>query len=213
MKPLSEMTHYEILEITSDATDQDIERAYRMAQATWGEDGLATYSLYEDGEAEAMRERIEFAHRVLGSEASRQDYDLGLSVSESLGDDVEIDLQFADAGRAPASVDELNAEIESFEDAGDETGEWTGSRLRRTRLLRSIDIEKIAEVTKINPTYLQFLEGDQYEDLPAKVYVRGFVVGYARCLGLDAERVAASYLQVLREVEAADGASSRAAKR
>lgn len=202
MKPLSEMTHYEILEIGPEANDHEVERAYRMAQATWGEDGLATYSLYEEGEAEAMRERVELAYRVLGDEASRQDYDLGLSVSESLGDDVEIDLQFADAGRATSSVDQLNAEIESFEDAGDETGEWTGSRLRRARLRRGIDIEKIAEVTKINPTYLRCIENDQYEDLPAKVYVRGFVVGYARCLGLDTDRVAASYMTVLREFEA-----------
>jgi len=209
MKPLSEMTHYEILEISPDATDQEVERAYRMAQATWGVDGLATYSLYEEGEADAMRERVELAYRVLGAEASRQDYDLGLRVSETLGDDVEIDLQFVDAGRAPSSIDELNAEIESFDDAADETGEWNGSRLRRARLRRGIDLEKIAEVTKINPTYLQFIEGDRYEDLPAKVYVRGFVVSYARCLGLDAERVAASYLQVLREFEAGAGSSDR----
>ena len=45
MKPLSEMTHYEILEIPPDAPPDEVDRAYRMAQATWGEDGLATYSL------------------------------------------------------------------------------------------------------------------------------------------------------------------------
>ena len=53
----------------------------------------------------------------------------------------------------------------------------------------------------MNPTYLAFIEDERFDGLPAAVYVRGFVVGYAGCLGLDAtaKRVAASYLQRYEE--------------
>jgi hypothetical protein len=170
-----------------------------MAQATWGEDGLATYSLYEEGETEAIRERVELAFRVLSDPDAKAEYDGGL-VAEGTDplDDLDIDLQFVDSGPAP-SVDFVAAEIDTFDDAADETGDWNGARLRRARLRRGIDLEKIAEVTKINPSYLRFIEDDQYADLPARVYVRGFVVAYARCLGLDPERVATGYLEILSE--------------
>jgi cytoskeletal protein RodZ len=44
-------------------------------------------------------------------------------------------------------------------------------------------------------SYLRCLEEDHYAGLPAPVYVRGFVAAYARCVGLDPQSVAASYMQ------------------
>ncbi len=44
-------------------------------------------------------------------------------------------------------------------------------------------------------SYLRYLEEDHYAGLPAPVYVRGFVAAYARCVGLDPQAVAASYMQ------------------
>ena len=59
----------------------------------------------------------------------------------------------------------------------------------------------------MNPTYLGFIEEERFDGLPAAVYVRGFVTGYASCLGLDAKRVASSYLQ--RYEESKGGAKRR----
>ena len=84
-------------------------------------------------------------------------------------------------------------ELESFEER-DADAPWDGARLRRARLARGLEIEDVAGVTKVNPTYLRFLEDERFEDLPAVVYVRGFVVAYARLLGLDPSRVAPSYV-------------------
>jgi cytoskeletal protein RodZ len=50
-------------------------------------------------------------------------------------------------------------------------------------------------VTKINPTYLAFLEEGRFAELPARVYVRGFVAAYASSIGLDPNRVAGSYMK------------------
>lgn len=84
-------------------------------------------------------------------------------------------------------------ELESFEES-DVDAPWDGPRLRRARLARGLEIEDVAGITKVNPTYLRFLEDERFDDLPAVVYVRGFVVAYARLLGLDPSRVAPSYV-------------------
>jgi len=89
----------------------------------------------------------------------------------------------------------LPRELEAFEESGEDEGaEWTGPRLRRARLLRGLEIADVATATKVNPTYLRFLEEERFDDLPAVVYVRGFVAAYARLLGIDPTRVAPSYV-------------------
>jgi flagellar biosynthesis protein FlhG len=85
--------------------------------------------------------------------------------------------------------------FDAFEE--DAEGSFDGAWLRRSRLRSGVEIEQIAAVTKINPSYLRFIEEEKFQDLPAPVYVRGFVGAYARCIGLDPERVVSSYMQRL----------------
>jgi cytoskeletal protein RodZ len=66
-------------------------------------------------------------------------------------------------------------------------GEW----LRATRLRRGFSLAEIERDTRINRLYLEALEEEHYDVLPAPVYTRGFLRSYARILGLDpAEAVA-----------------------
>jgi cytoskeletal protein RodZ len=58
-----------------------------------------------------------------------------------------------------------------------------------------MDFEEISARTKVNPSYLAFLEEERFGELPPRVYVRGFVMAYAICLGLEPKAVAASYLR------------------
>lgn len=98
----------------------------------------------------------------------------------------------------------LPRELEVFEEGGEDEGsEWTGPRLRRARLLRGLDIDDVAAATKVNPTYLRFLEEERFDDLPAAVYVRGFVAAYARLLAIDPTRVAPSYVARCEEQRSA----------
>jgi len=52
----------------------------------------------------------------------------------------------------------------------------------------------IAEITKVNPTYLKCIEDEEWDDLPALVYMRGFLTAYTRAVGLDTEKVLATYM-------------------
>lgn len=202
MKPLSEQDHYETLEIPRAASAADVERAYLLALATYSEDSLAGHSVFEEGDVAVIREQIELAYRTLADPALRASYDGELERSaepESAGSSASDPAMLAAAIAAPTQppepplLDHLDA---------DEGGEYDGARLRRTRLRHGVELEEIAGVTKVNPTYLRFIEEERFEDLPAPVYVRGFVMGYASCVGLDPKRVAASYMPRYEERKA-----------
>ena len=66
-------------------------------------------------------------------------------------------------------------------EAAPRLGEW----LRERRETRGLDLARVERDTKIGRRYLEAIEADQLELLPAPVYARGFVHGYARYLGLD----------------------------
>jgi len=178
MKPLSEQDHYEILEIPRGTSQTEIERAYQLAQATYAEDSLAGYSVFAEGDAEAMRERIETAYRVLSNEESRRAYDSRLEVKAAAPESVPSWLAGREAETAAVKPLERFAPLEAFEEFDEEAGAFDGARLRRSRLRRGMEIEDVARVTKINPTY-----------------VRGFVSAYAACVGLDPRKVAESYMR------------------
>jgi curved DNA-binding protein CbpA len=200
MKPFSDQDHYEILEVSRDASLEEIERSFRMAEATYDDDSLAGYSVFGDGDARAIRERIEIAYRVLSDVEARSAYDAALAGGTPHLVQSE-ELSFSSEGpelsppaakpaepKAPMPIDELEA-------LEDESGEFDGARLRRARLHRGMEIQDISGITKISPTYLRFIEEDRYAELPARVYVRGFVTAYANCVGLDAKHAATSYMK------------------
>lgn len=213
MKPLSDMTHYEVLEVDREADDEEVERAYRLARATYGGDGLATYSVFAEDEVAALQERIETAWRVLSDPESRRVYDAGLGDEpEERPFEVALDLAAEEEEAAPRA--EVAPSIPAFDRLEDDReGDWDGPRLRRARLERGIDLEQIAKVTKINPTYLRFVEEEQFVDLPAAVYVRGFLTAYARCVGLDAGRVVPDFMERFTAAVAAPSRRGRAGRR
>jgi cytoskeletal protein RodZ len=73
-----------------------------------------------------------------------------------------------------------------------------GSFLREIREYKNVSFESMMDYIKIKKTYLHALENDELEKLPAPVFVRGFVLQYAKSLGIDGEKAANSYMQFYR---------------
>jgi len=199
MKPLSEQDYYETLDVSRSAGGEDIERAYRLACATYCEDSLAGYPVFEAGDVELLRERIEIAYRILGDPDTRRAYDLELTGNAHAAPAARPGSEPASAAPAARPAAPVLAPLDTLDELEEGEGEWSGARLRRTRLRQGVEIDEISDVTKVNPTYLGFIEDEHFDGLPAAVYVRGFVTGYAGCLGLDVKRVASSYLQRYEE--------------
>ena len=88
-----------------------------------------------------------------------------------------------------------------------------GTWLRRQRELREISLREIADVTKISIRYLEALEQDRFDVLPAPVFAKGFLREYARYVGLDADEVVNSYLTAQEEIEPEDQPEPRGSQR
>ena len=228
MRGIDELDHYEMLEVARSATSGEIDRAYRLAQETYADGSLALYSIFETREAKEIRARLDEAYRVLADPELRSSYDrehasagseagpgldrasgpaAGTSAEsgQSVGDGV-----CAQAGatvspaRLEAAVEVATSGVfeggaEDYEVEEDQGGDFDGPRLRRTRLFRGYEIDQIADVTKISGLHLRNIEDENFGELPADVYVRGFVTAYARTIGLDPQSVVPGYMARLQE--------------
>lgn len=68
--------------------------------------------------------------------------------------------------------------------------------LRQARLRSGIDLERLADKTKINPRYLQAIEAGDFSKLPSGIFGRMFVKQYAEAVGLDGNSVAEEYQRI-----------------
>jgi cytoskeletal protein RodZ len=87
----------------------------------------------------------------------------------------------------------------------EQTTLFDGAFLKKVREYKNVELIRMADMTKVSKTYLRHIEEENTEGLPALVYVRGFVYQYAKCLKLNPDQVATSYLGHLKsaaEVEA-----------
>ncbi|MBI4301934.1 MAG: helix-turn-helix domain-containing protein [Chloroflexi bacterium] len=64
-----------------------------------------------------------------------------------------------------------------------------GEILKEARQRQGLSLDEVSEATKIRLSYLEAIEAEDYDRLPAPVYVRGFLRSYALFLGLDPERI------------------------
>lgn len=64
-----------------------------------------------------------------------------------------------------------------------------GSRLRNARLANNQEIATIAERLHLTVTVVRALEQDDYSDLTARVFVRGYLRNYARLVNIPVETV------------------------
>lgn len=71
-------------------------------------------------------------------------------------------------------------------------GAACGAMLRKAREAAGLSIDAIAQQLKLAPRQVQALEDGQFELLPGRTFVRGFLRNYARALHLDPEKVLAS---------------------
>ncbi len=76
-----------------------------------------------------------------------------------------------------------------------------GAWLRRQREVREITLREISDESKISFRYLEALEQDRFEILPAPVFARGFLREYARFVGLDPDEVVNYYISAVPDEE------------
>jgi len=214
--------YYDVLEISTNASPQDIESAYLRARNAYSGDSVALYSLMTKDECDSVLTQIEEAYSVIGFPEKRREYDRlrgfnqsgfnlnytmpspaqGVASFESRPKDT---VQYEDFGSnlIEAKVSKLTAqkkfgleyeENTEFEREIQNTTDFTGAFLKKIREYKNVSVERMAEMTRISKTHLTALENEELSKLPADVYVRGYVFQYAKVLKLNPDVVAPSYL-------------------
>ena len=187
MKRIRDKTYYDVLEVGRGASTEEIRRAYQREKETFSSKSIAIYSLLDPEELNRINASIDEAYRVLTDERLRSEYDRwlnGLGGEAFPGEPLETPVI-----REPHPIREGPRGIlfpNGFR--------FTGSSLKGIRESMGIDLKQISQKTKINRENLEWLEEERFEKLPALVYIRGFIMEYAKALKLDPHRVADSYL-------------------
>jgi hypothetical protein len=74
-------------------------------------------------------------------------------------------------------------------------GERDGSFFKAVREARGLELAQVADTTKISQMYLRFIEENNYRDMPAAVYLRGFLVQVGRFYKLEGpDQIADAYM-------------------
>ena len=194
MKASSDRSFYELLEISRSATPQEVERACDRARALFGPGSLASYTLLAPDEAEALARRIEEARVVLLDPRARAAYDARLPPEREERPrpsptpvvprlPVEPETRAPPPPPAPAP----------FVFPAD--GRWTGESLRQARESRGLSVLQMAERTRFQRSWIEAIEQERFDGLPAPVYLRGVLLSVASVLRLDGQVVARSYLE------------------
>lgn len=223
LRPPTDLNHYETLEIDPAASDEEIRRAHRRVREVYGADSLVVCGLYDRERLAALHLRIEEAYDTLMDAERRKAYDLALFPDEqprrrpppsppagspgptgpaaTLPDDQQVAAQAVpmatEAENTPTARRPLPPEPELPPGT-----DVTGGILRRLREARGVDIYTISHKTKIHVGHLRAIEDERFDKLPAVVYVRGFLIEYAKYLRIDPKLVLDSYLVRYRDVRA-----------
>lgn len=217
-RALTELSHYEILEVEPGATEEEIRRAVRRVREVYGPDSLVVPGLYSRERLSALHQRIDEAYETLIDEERRRAYD------QSLFPDGQVPRRRVAStpgvpptippGMVPVTSDR-SGPIQLIEDPASgatpapqtprppepviaPSTEFTGALLKQLREARGIDLHAISQRTKITVTHLRAIEEETLKALPAMVYTRGFLVEYARFMRLDVARVLDTYLTRLK---------------
>ncbi len=194
----AEPSLYDVLWTHRGATDEEVRRAYKRQKELYQPGSLSLTSLLDEHQLQVEQARVEEAHETLLDPIRRRAYDLSVfpqeeeKHSERKHPDTALEAERAMLRQELAR--EINAETE-----------FTGRLLARVRESQGVEIEEIAERTKIAPAHLRAIEAEDFRNLPALVYTRGFVQQVAKYLKLDQSQVSRTYLRRMRQWHAASG--------
>jgi len=165
---------WEVLGLEPNTEIPRVRQAYHRRKALYEPTALATYNLLDDDERADMVQRIDEAYRrIVGAEPK------------------------AAASPSPSRLPPPEPEVPSGP-APDSATE-PGAHLRHHRLSQGLSLHQIAGETKIGVAILEQIENEDFDALPATVFVRGHAQQFARELKLpDAHEFAKLYVEKMQ---------------
>ena len=209
-----DLTYYEMLDVASNASFEDIRSAFREIQSIYDKDSLSTYSLFSSAERAAILDQAEKAFRTLMDSKKRNAYDQGLLGMGRLSED----MLFSNKAKTPVPVfntgtpgkngqvsrtlkeKSLEPDFISLRDTVLAKDAISGGDLKQLRNMIGITLSDIFEMSRVSVATLEAIESDSAAKLPPSIYLKGFLKSYAECLNLDHTRIVPGYMAHLSQV-------------
>ncbi|TAL27653.1 MAG: helix-turn-helix domain-containing protein [Nitrospirae bacterium] len=164
--------YFEILELGYNAPLSEVRSSYLRLRALYSSDSIVTSAIiyeFPDDSKQAILDQIDEAYAKLREFFKDKEADHGYKERPSV---------------AGSDIEEYLANVTAF----------SGPALKMIRERLVVELKDIANFTKIRRQYFEDIELERFEALPTEVYLRGYVVEYARYLSLDPARVAGDYM-------------------
>ncbi len=208
MKSFENLNHYELLEIPVNASFFEIRHAYKEVLSIYDEDSLSTYSLFSEDRRETLLKKIELAFNTLVDEEKRAEYDKILLKSGKIDPDEltktdgKKSIPIFQPGQSTTKdlfynkiKEKLKEEdVKAISDEIHSKELISGKDFKRLREAIGIELQEIFEVARISVSMLQAIEENEFQNLPALVYLKNFLKSYADILRLDPKKIVDGYI-------------------
>lgn len=199
-KNTENLTAYQVLEISSNSHPKEIQVAYQKKLEIYSDNSFVTIGLMTKEEKEKERDFLEQNYKLLINSQSRQKYDEEL-ISKNLLKEEDRISDYREIQEQQRIVQES---LEMTQESGEEKNEqceisdfsyYDGPTLKKIRLMKKVSVEEIVSETNIRSWYIDSIEEERFDALPARLYVKGFLKQIAMYLKLPVEKVLRDYLE------------------
>jgi len=210
MKRLTDQNYYKLLDISPKASFEEVRSAYDQAMSIYSTDSIATYSLFTQKERERILSRLADAYKTLTNSQLRREYnnsliEKGELSSQEIGFSSLEDSNIDEDKMREVGIGSLIEKEEKAENDNQPSGEnldllgnltsVTGKDIKMLRIAREISLEEIYRKTNIPKKTLEDIEGEHFEELPALVYLKGFLRLYAKILNVNQTQMVDGYVK------------------
>jgi flagellar biosynthesis protein FlhG len=174
--------YYDLLGISMNASRQEVLNAYQKMRVLYGDPNSNANEYFSADELIALRDILEKGYLILSHPLKRAAYNEALKKAYPQ--------KYSHQTSKVKSV-AIPAEVrQSFLDRND----FDGVFLKQMREHMNMSVNELSDITRIKPEYLEALESNRYDELPAGVFVRGFVSQISKFYGLDEKKICESYM-------------------
>lgn len=179
--------YFEALELSPDAQLSEVRNSYLHLKSLYSNDSIVTaaiaYELSEEKRYDILGQVEEAYTKLIGF--------------------------FENKGSDPAGSEKPSFVVgEELKQYMSGMTSFSGELLKEIREKLGIDLKDMAAFTKIRKQYFEDIEREKFPSLPCEVYLRGYVMEYAKYLSLDPVKVADDYLNRYREWKTGKGEKS-----
>ncbi len=113
--------------------------------------------------------------------------------------ELEPELELGLEPEALVLEEEVEEEVDTLAEEFIDPGPVSGNTFREMREARGLGFEELSESTQIPTEMLEYIEDENFEQLPDAGYLRWYITTYAKTLSIDPKECADEYMKRYRE--------------